>query len=231
VIRAIEVTVVYGRRTVLRRCSLGVVPGECVGLLGPSGCGKSTLLRVLSGDQMPTAGSVRVGSWSSSSRTRRRGPPPGEIGVVYQDPVGSLDRLWSVARCVEEPLIALGGATSVNRADEVRAILRHVRLGHLDPRTSVRGLSVGQAQRVAIARALIARPRVVLADEPTSALDPTTAATVVVLLREAADAGAAVLIVSHNERLLSSFCDRLLRLADGSVRAIVTEVPVPAGVG
>lgn len=206
-----SVSVVYGRRRVLDQLDLAVGRGECVGLLGPSGAGKSTLLRLLVGDQTAHSGIVRIGDWSPDTQARR--PPAGLLGVVHQDPVGSLDRLWTVERCIAEPLIAMRKPNP----DAVRAMLSHVRLGHINPRTPVRALSVGQAQRVALARALIGQPEAILADEPTSALDPTSAATIVTLLRHAANGGSATLVVSHNEPLLRSFCDRIVLLQHGRI--------------
>ncbi len=214
-IEAREITVKYGKRLILDRCALSVEPGECVGLLGPSGCGKSTLLRVIVGEQHPSSGSVSIGGWKPSP-SRETTPPPGLFGIVHQDPVGSLDRLWSVAQCVREPLAALG-TDRETQCSMMKSMLAYVRLGHIHPETPVRSLSIGQAQRVAMARALIGNPNVVLADEPTSALDPTTAATIVVLLREAAMNGASVVVVSHNDALLASFCDRILEMRNGQL--------------
>lgn len=193
------VTVAFGRRTVLRDVSLAVPAGSCLGLLGPSGSGKSTLLRVILGEIRPTAGRVNVGDWGGGS------PPPGLFGVIHQNPAGALDRLWSVERCIAEPLRA-SRTPEAGIAECVRTLLGEVRLGHIDPKTPVTRLSLGQAQRVATARALAPRPRAILADEPTSALDPTSAATIVRLLHRAAGEGAAVLVVSHNEPLLRTFC-------------------------
>jgi peptide/nickel transport system ATP-binding protein len=177
---------------------------ECLGLLGSSGSGKSTLARIILGDLRASSGSVRVGTYRGSPAS----PPPGIFGVIYQDPISSLDRLWSVERCIAEPLVASGIAAS-ERASRVRQLLSSVRMDHIDPRCRVTRLSVGQAQRVALARALAAKPQAVVADEPTSALDPTTAASIVRLLRQAAEDGAAVLVVSHNEPLLRAFCHRV----------------------
>ncbi len=200
-----------GRPPAVQGFSLVVPAGACVGLLGPSGCGKSTVLKVVTGQLPARSGTVTVADWSPTDRPGSR-PPLGLLGVVSQDPVASLDPLWSVGRAVAEPLVARrrGSAGRLAREERERAVKRQladVRLGHLDPATRITALSVGQAQRVAIARALIAGPRAMVADEPTSALDPTSAATVVRLLRRAADSGLAVLVVSHHRTLLESFCD------------------------
>jgi len=211
------VTVRYGGMPVLAGVDLLVEPGQCVGIAGASGAGKSTLLRVLLGEQVADAGSVAIGCWSPGRGSPQ--PPAGLIGVVYQDPVASLDRLWPVGRCVAEPLAASGNRERGEAAARVGAMLGLVRLGHVPPETRITRLSVGQAQRVAMARALIHHPAAILADEPTSALDPTTAASVVRLLRGAADEGAAVLVVSHNRPLLRTLCDRVLVLSGGVLRA------------
>lgn len=211
-IRLDAVVVRYGRRTVVDGFTLDVSSGECVGLVGPSGCGKSTVIKVLSGQVPVSAGSVSVGDWQPSYGS----PSLGLMGLVHQDPHASLDPLWSVRRTVAEPLAARRrhrSRSSQQVERSVDAALTAVRLGHVDQRVRTSSLSVGQAQRVALARALIAGPKVLLADEPTSALDPTTAATVVRLLREASDAGAATLVVSHHAVLLETFCDRVIDMA------------------
>jgi len=206
-----------GRPAVVDGFTLDVPAGTCVGLLGPSGCGKSTVLKVVTGQLPARSGTVAVASWSPTDRPGSR-PPLGLLGVVSQDPVASLDPLWTVGRTVAEPLDArrratAGGLTREERQQAVARQLADVRLGHLDPATRTTALSVGQAQRVAIARALIAGPRAIVADEPTSALDPTSASTVVRLLRQAADGGVAVLVVSHHRALLESFCDATVDMA------------------
>lgn len=213
-----DISLAYGDQRILERVTLHVSPGECLGLLGASGCGKSTLLRIMTGEQPPQSGTVRVGDWSPGGKVRH--PPPGLIGVIYQNPTASLDWLWQVGQCLAEPLIALGVWDRTERQRRVMQALHDVRLGHVSPAARVVSLSVGQAQRVALARALICTPRVILADEPTSALDPTTAATIIRLLAAAAARGAAVVTVSHNGPLLASFCPRLLLLRNHHLEEI-----------
>jgi peptide/nickel transport system ATP-binding protein len=203
-----RITVSLGGRQILRDFSLNVEKGDCVGLLGPSGSGKSTLLRTLVGELAPSKGSISVAGWQPN-RDRERHPPPGLVSMVFQDPVGALDPLWTVETCVAEPLQSL---LPPERRNRVKAALQAVKLGHLPLETRVRTLSVGQAQRVCIARATAPRPKVILADEPTSALDTTTAASVVRLLYQASTQGTSILIVSHNSSLLESFCNNVVSI-------------------
>jgi peptide/nickel transport system ATP-binding protein len=90
-------------------------------------------------------------------------------------------------------------------------------MGDVDPDHLPGSLSVGQCQRVAVLRAVIAQPALVVADEPTASLDVQAAAVVSDLLRAAADGGAAVLVVSHDEIRLRSYADRVLRMRDGVI--------------
>ncbi|WP_374306557.1 ABC transporter ATP-binding protein [Dongia sp.] len=202
-----NLTAGYGARTILRDVSLEVLPGECVGLVGPSGSGKSTLLSVLVGELPYQSGSVDIAGWRPGGAGSR--PPAGHIGMIYQDPVASLDPLWNIGRCIAEPLLAAG---VLETSELVASAMKTVGLRHLNPRTKVPHLSVGQAQRVAIARATAAEPAVVIADEPTSALDPTNAASVVRRFHEMAKSGTSILIGSHNQCLLESFCSRILTI-------------------
>lgn len=202
-----KLTAGYRGRTIINGASLMIAAGECVGLVGPSGSGKSTLLRCLTGELRPVSGQVRIGKWIPGPET----PPPGLIGMVWQDPVSALDPLWTIGACIAEPLHAAGHSHIDAATDEA---LTAVRLGHLAIDTRVSTLSVGQAQRVSLARALAPGPLALIADEPTSALDPTNAAAIVRMLYQASRTGTAVLVVSHNLRLLQSFCDRIVTIGE-----------------
>ncbi len=206
---------------VLDGIDLAVDRGEVVGVCGPSGAGKSTLLRILGGLEAPTAGAVEMDGRPVLRRrgplTARRLPRPGYAMPLFQHPVASLDRRWPLWRTVSEPLTARHAPRTGRdlRRQRAAVALERVGLGHLDPEARPSELSVGQAQRVALARAAVARPALLLADEPTSALDLITAAGMTRLLREVADHGTALVVVSHNERLLGVLADRVLRLRDG----------------
>ncbi|QSB16818.1 ATP-binding cassette domain-containing protein [Natronosporangium hydrolyticum] len=204
----------------VRQVDLAVAAGEIVGIGGPSGAGKSTLLRMLAAIEPPDRGEVWLAGEAAWRRVggglRRRVPRPGYVMAVFQDPPGSLDPYWPVWRSVTEPLIALGPRLSRHdRRNLARDWLARVGLAQVDPRAMPAQLSVGQCQRVALARALIAQPAAIVADEPTSALDVTSGAGIIRLLREAAMGGTAIVVVSHDQRMLDVLADRVTRLVDG----------------
>jgi putative ABC transport system ATP-binding protein len=190
--------------------SLALEPGESLFLFGPSGCGKSTLLSAIAGVVAVPPDAIRVGGTDigalrGSARDRFRAD---HLGVIFQ--VFNLVP-WLSAR----DNVLLATRFSKRRREragprpEVAAMRLLSELGLSDPAVidaAARALSVGQQQRVAAARALIGRPDLILADEPTSALDEgAKAAFVDLLARECADAGAALLFVSHDRSLEDRF--------------------------
>ncbi|GAA5051247.1 ABC transporter ATP-binding protein [Nocardia callitridis] len=187
--------------------TLEVRRGEIVAITGASGAGKSTLLRLLAGIESPDAGSL---SWDG----RGGPPPPGAVGIVFQDALGSLAPHRPIYRSVTEPLVPRL-RDRMSRTDALalaRTALHRVGLGDLDPTRRPAQLSGGQAQRVAIARALVGDVRLLLADEPTAALDAASAAQVLELLSALADDGTAVVLVSHARRTVEQIADTVVEI-------------------
>ncbi len=193
-----------------------MAPGESVLLLGASGSGKSTLLSLVCGIVTADAGVVSVGATDlktlrAGQRDRFRAE---RIGVIFQQ-----FNLLPYARVADNILLPLRFAPERRaRAGDAAAEARHLcdALGLPDGilGTPAGRLSVGQQQRVAVARALIGRPPLIVADEPTSALDAATQDIFLSLLFDrVAEAGSALLMVSHDERLGDRF-DRVIRLED-----------------
>ncbi|MEM1216560.1 MAG: ABC transporter ATP-binding protein, partial [Bacteroidota bacterium] len=186
----------------LRFPDLNCGRGEQWLLLGQSGSGKTTLLQLLAGLRTPTAGSVQVnetvlGKLSKQALDQFRGQ---HIGIVFQQ------SHFVRALSVRENLRLAQQLAGVPIDDErIETLLKQLNLPHkID--ASPLALSVGEQQRVAIARALVNRPTVLLADEPTSALDDHNTEQVVQLLREQAEAAqATLLVVTHDNRLTSTF--------------------------
>lgn len=176
-------------------------------LLGQSGSGKTTLLHLICGMLQPASGEVeingqRLGSLSERERDAFRGR---NFGLVFQKShfVQSLSVLENLAI----PSFLLGEAFVANEAMELLRRLGIEQKAHVKPRN----LSVGEQQRVSIARALIHRPAIVLADEPTSALDDGSTEAVISLLEaQAAEAGATLVIVTHDQRLKDRYAHQVV---------------------
>ncbi|QNG18180.1 ABC transporter ATP-binding protein [Rhodococcus triatomae] len=216
ILRARGLTKKYPTGGGLHPTDLDVHRGEIVGLAGPSGAGKSTLLRVLAGIEPASGGTL---TWDGLD-----GPPrPGQVGIVFQNAVGSLDPHWPIYRSLTEPLaprlrsrLAKTEALSVTRT-----ALDRVGLGDLDPTRRPRQLSGGQAQRVAIARALVGDVWLLLADEPTASLDDATSERILDILRGLADDGLPVVMVSHADRMLRRVADTVVRIEPTEERSSV----------
>jgi len=211
----------YRRATepAIRDVSLTISPGEVVLVAGPSGCGKSTLIRALNG-LIPH--SYR-GDLSGEVRLRGRtvaGMPLREtsliVGTVLQDPARQI-----VGATVETELAFgpenLGLPREVIR-DRIRRVATRARIEHLIGRETSE-LSGGERQLLAMAGILMMEPQIFVVDEPLANLDPATAATLLVMLRELADDGHAVVLVEHRvEEALELEPDRVLYLEAGAPR-------------
>lgn len=198
---------------VLRGIDLAVPQGQTLALLGPSGSGKSSLMAVLTGLERATSGSLNVAGADFSAldedalATARRG----RIGVVLQ--AFHLLPTMTALENVMTPLELAGIADPRTRAEaELAAVGLGHRLHHYPAQ-----LSGGEQQRVAIARALAPRPPLVFADEPTGNLDAATGAGIVDLLfARRAEAGATLVIITHDASLAER-CERVVTLADGRI--------------
>lgn len=192
-----------------------VAAGERVFLFGPSGSGKSTLLGIIGGVALPTTGTVgvlgqRLETLSRRARDRFRAD---HIGFIFQQ-----FNLLPWLSAVDNVLLPCTFSSrrrqrAGNPLQAARRLLDHLDLAPTLWSKPAAELSVGQQQRVAAARAMIGQPEIVLADEPTSALDaPRQQRFIDLLLAETKAAGAALLFVSHDERLAAHF-DRIVALA------------------
>ena len=207
-----------GRRSLFSGVNIALAPGEVVAITGESGVGKSTLLNVIAGLDAADAGEVLIGGRNVAALTEpeRAKLRASALGFVFQA-FHVLPHL-SLARNVALPCLLAGmnAADALARAETVLADVDLAGRGGDWPAV----LSGGELQRVAIARALVHRPGLVLADEPTGNLDPETAGRILdLLLAQARDRRAAVLIVTHSE-MVAAAADRVLRLsASGLVTA------------
>ena len=199
----------------LRDVNMSVAPGEVVGLIGPSGSGKTTLLKCLGAVIEPTSGRMTLGGdviyeqgWKISDlRALRRD----RIGFIFQAPylIPFLDVTDNVALL---PMLA-GRANGQARARALE-LLQSLDVAHR-AKALPSELSGGEQQRASIARALANRPPVILADEPTAPLDSERALAVMrILNRMAGDYQTAIIVVTHDEKIIPTF-RRIYHIRDG----------------
>ncbi|GAA3564718.1 ABC transporter ATP-binding protein [Nonomuraea rosea] len=212
VVRLREVTREHGQVHALRGVSLEVSAGELVAVMGPSGSGKSTLLNLAGGLDRPTSGSVTIEGEDLARVKDLAGLRRNSVGYVFQD----LNLIPSLTAAENVMLPReLDGVRTGRARSEALAVLAEVGAEAVADRFPEE-LSGGQRQRVAIARALVGDRRLVLADEPTGALDTATGDEILQLLRARCDAGAAVLLVTHEPRY-AAWADRVVYLRDGLI--------------
>lgn len=220
----------FGDHVVLQDVNLEVAEGSVTVLIGPSGSGKTTLLRCLNGLSHPQRGVVTIGDvavdYSISPSRRELAALRAQSGMVFQahhlfPHRTALENLTEgPVHAQKEPL-----ASAKTRG---RALLEQVGLaGKADAYPSE--LSGGQQQRVGIARALALRPRLILFDEPTSALDPETVGDVLTVMRDLADQGWSMVVVTHEIRFAEQVADHVAFLDGGAIveegapRQVLTE--------
>ena len=199
--------------------SLHVEPGEVLGLVGESGSGKSTVANAVIGLIPPTAGSIRIGDADIATvRGRAAKALRRRIGVVFQDPLSSLNPRTTVGESVAEP-IRLHRALPASEVDgRVVSLLESVQLLPSLRNRYPHELSGGQRQRVCIARALALGPDLLVADEPTSALDVTIQARVLDLFRALQEEFRfACLFISHDLAVIEQLAGRVAVMHRGHV--------------
>ncbi|HWK44649.1 MAG TPA: oligopeptide/dipeptide ABC transporter ATP-binding protein [Stellaceae bacterium] len=197
----------FGRTTTLRAVdgvSFRLEPGRTLGIVGESGCGKSTTAGLVLGLIPATSGTVRFDGQDMPApdtpawRALRR-----RLQMVFQDPLGALDRRLTVGRQIAEPLTIHQDGNRRDHAERVREIAASVGLQASQLDRYPHELSGGQRQRVVLARALILEPSLLVCDEPVSALDVSIQAQVVNLLLDLqARLGIAYVFISHDLKVV-----------------------------
>jgi polar amino acid transport system ATP-binding protein len=212
----------FGRTEVLKGITASVEQGEVVCIIGPSGSGKSTILRCINGLESYDSGDILV----EGARVDRSAPSivaiRTQVSMVFQR-FNLFPHRTALENVIEGPLFVKKQprAAALERG---RALLAQVGLADKADNYPPQ-LSGGQQQRVAIARALAMQPKAILFDEPTSALDPELVGDVLGVMRNLADDGMTMLVVTHEMAFAKDVADRVLFI-DGGV--IVEQGPAKA---
>jgi polar amino acid transport system ATP-binding protein len=223
VVRAEGVQKSFGENVVLDGIDLSVSAGETLVVIGPSGSGKSTLLRCI--NLLEPIDSGRI--WLEGEEITAKGVKVAQIrqriGIVFQQ-----FNLFPHLKAIDNVTLAARRVRHMSRREaDARALELLSRVGLQEKaRQHPHQLSGGQQQRVAIARALMMEPRVVLFDEVTSALDPELVGEVLVVLRDLAETGMTMVVVTHEMQFAREVGDRLVFMDDGRIveEGIPTEV-------
>jgi putative ABC transport system ATP-binding protein len=212
-----------GAVVALRNVDLSIEPGACLAVLGASGSGKSSIVNMLSGIDLPTAGTVYWNGRPVASRSDWATLRGRNIGIVFQE-----FHLLPTLTALENVELALFGHGHSTRDRHARASLSLERVGlHARRNHLPHALSGGERQRVAIARSIVNEPQLLLADEPTGNLDSANAAMVAdLLLNLHSVSGTALVLVTHDETLAAR-CPRCIRIKDGKIVEDRTTVETP----
>lgn len=204
----------FGKLDVLKGISLDIEEGEVVCLIGPSGSGKSTFLRCLNRLEETTSGTVIVDGWEISDKKININKVRENIGMVFQQ-----FNLFPHLSVKKNIMMAPMDRKKTPKAEAEKTALELLkRVGLYDKADAYpKQLSGGQQQRVAIARALAMQPDIMLFDEPTSALDPEMVGEVLNVMKELANSGMTMVVVTHEMGFARDVADRVVFMSDGVI--------------
>lgn len=205
----------FGDNEVLKGVNLNVKNNEVVCMIGPSGSGKSTFLRCLNKLEDPTGGHVYIDGYDISDPTTNLDLVRQNIGMVFQH-----FNLFPHLSVLKNIMLA---PTQLKKADTIEAkkqAMHYLDIVGLTQKADAMPsqLSGGQQQRVAIARALAMQPDVMLFDEPTSALDPEMVGDVLAVMKQLAQQGMTMIVVTHEMGFAKSVADRVVFFHDGLIQ-------------
>ena len=204
----------FGDNVVLRDIDLDVHKGEVVVVLGPSGSGKSTMLRCINRLEHPTSGSIIVEGVDVCAKGVDLNKVRTHLGMVFQH--FNLFPHLTIKKNITLAPVKLGLMTKEEADAEAMRLLERVGLADKADAYPPQ-LSGGQKQRIAIVRALAMKPDVMLFDEPTSALDPEMVGEVLDLMKQLADDGMTMVVVTHEMGFAREVASRVMFMSDGQI--------------
>lgn len=204
----------FGKTQVLKGIDLKVEKGDRIAIIGPSGCGKSTFLRCLNMIEPPTSGEIIFKNKKITNPKVNLTDVREKIGMVFQQ--FNLFPHLTVEKNITLAPIKLGLMTEEKAKKKAGELLKSI--GLYDKKDNYpEELSGGQKQRVAIVRSLIMNPEIILFDEPTSALDPEMVEEVLELIKDIANKGMTILIVSHEMNFVKACANKVLFFDEGKI--------------
>ncbi|MGQ3277706.1 MAG: ATP-binding cassette domain-containing protein, partial [Shinella sp.] len=225
-VRDLSLAVAQNHRGVVKSVSFDIAPGEIFGIVGESGSGKTLATRALI-SLLPPAIKVTGGSVLYKGRDvlkmknrELRSLRGAEIGVVFQEPMTSLNPSMTIGRQLEEGLILHSKASAVERRALILEMLK--RVGIRDPEGALAAypheFSGGMRQRIMLASVMLLKPALLIADEPTTALDAVIQRDVMELMVELTRAeGTAVLLISHDLPMVARYTSRIVVMEQGAI--------------
>ena len=223
-----KLTKQFGDNQVLKGIDLDVYEGDVVAIIGPSGCGKSTFLRCVNCLEDPSGGSIMFDGEDLADMKVDINVHRQKIGMVFQqfnlfNNLSVLDNITLapviIAKKNKKALREQGKTVADVKAEAEKRAMELLKAIGLEEKAAAypSQLSGGQKQRVAIARALAMNPEVMLFDEPTSALDPEMVGEVLQLMKQLADDGMTMVVVTHEMGFAKEVASRVLFMADGVI--------------
>lgn len=204
----------FGANEVLRDIDFSVRPGDVTTIIGASGSGKSTLLRCINMLETPTAGQIRYHGEDITARGVNPSKYRSKVGMVFQN-FNLFANMTVLKNCMIGQEKVLGRSKEEARAKALHYLDKVGMLPYQNAKP--RQISGGQKQRVAISRALAMDPEVLLFDEPTSALDPEMVGEVIAVMKQLADEGMTMLVVTHEMGFARGVSNNVVFMADGVI--------------
>jgi len=210
----------FGKNEVLKGIDLEIKKGEVLAIIGPSGCGKSTFIRCLNFLEQPDEGSIILnGTDLMSLKKKERLERLKTVGMVFQQ-----FNLFPHKTVLENIMMAPVLVQKMKNNEAEEKAMKYLKMVHLEEKKNSypSNLSGGQQQRVSIARTLCMEPEMILFDEPTSALDPEMVGEVLEVMKELADKGQTMVVVTHEMGFAKEVADRVIFINEGVVKENTT---------
>lgn len=205
----------FGEHNVLKGINTTISRGDVIAIIGPSGCGKSTFLRSLNLLETPTSGVIKFEGTDITDKSVDINKMREKIGMVFQQ--FNLFPNMTIKQNIMLAPVKLGKMTKDEASAKADELLARIGLSEKADLYSPQ-LSGGQKQRIAIIRALAMNPDVMLFDEPTSALDPEMVGEVLALMKDLAESGMTMVIVTHEMGFAREVANRVMFINDGIIQ-------------